>query len=73
MINVELLDRALEGVESESIRKWANSAHNRPLIQSPRVYVMDPANIWHPLLVRISVMRTSWEISSKIIFQVGFL
>lgn len=29
--NVELLDEALSEVESDSVRNWANSAHNRPL------------------------------------------
>jgi hypothetical protein len=33
MTNVELLDAALEQVESESIRQWANSDHNRPVFE----------------------------------------
>ena len=33
MTNVELLEKALEHVESESVRKWANSAHNRPIFE----------------------------------------
>ena len=31
MTNVELLDAALERVESESVRRWANSDNNRPV------------------------------------------
>lgn len=33
MTNVELLDRAIEHVESESVRDWANSDHNRPIFE----------------------------------------
>jgi ABC-type metal ion transport system substrate-binding protein len=29
--NIELLEAALTHVESESIRAWANSDHNRPV------------------------------------------
>lgn len=31
MTNVELLEVALAKVESDSIRAWANSDHNRPV------------------------------------------
>ena len=31
--NVELLNEALEGVESDPIKEWANSAHNRPIFE----------------------------------------
>lgn len=33
MSGAELLKAALERVESESIRKWASSDHNRPLFE----------------------------------------
>lgn len=33
MTNVEFLDAALGQVESESIREWANSDHNRPIFE----------------------------------------
>lgn len=31
--NVELLDEALGKVESNSIKEWANSDHNRPVFE----------------------------------------
>lgn len=31
--NVELLDKALGGVESDSIKEWANTDHNRPIFE----------------------------------------
>ena len=31
MTNVELLDSAVERVESDSIRAWVNTEHNRPI------------------------------------------
>lgn len=33
MTKAELLDEALKGVESDSIKEWANTDHNRPIFE----------------------------------------
>jgi hypothetical protein len=33
MNGAKLLDEALKGVESDSIKEWANTSHNRPIFE----------------------------------------
>jgi len=41
MSGAELLQAALERVESDSIRRWASSDHNRPLLEERAQRALD--------------------------------